>query len=131
MGAQVVILRDEREVLLVRHTYRPGWHFPGGGVEKNETTTTAVIREMHEEAGIKPCSPPELYGLYTNFVVFPSDHIALFIVRDWTQPKIPSPNHEIAEQRFFPVDALPEDTMNPVKRRLAEILNNAPRSELW
>lgn len=131
MGAQGVVFDDQDRVLLIRHTYRKGWFFPGGGVEKNEGARLAVQRELEEEAGVLCHSEPRLFGLYTNFKSLPSDHIALFLIDEWTQPDPPGPNREIAEHGFFALSDLPEGTVGPVLRRLAEIKGEASQSELW
>jgi len=131
MGAQGCILTEDDRVLLIRHTYRPGWHFPGGGVEKNETIMTALRREIDEEAGIRLEARPELFGIYANFEAFPSDHVALFLIRRWSQPVPPSPNREISQHGFFSRDDLPEDTHPAPRRRLAEIFDSAEKSDQW
>ncbi|MGI9522455.1 MAG: NUDIX domain-containing protein [Hyphomicrobiaceae bacterium] len=131
LGAQGMVIDRESRVLLVRHSYRPGWFFPGGGVEKGETLRTALKRELREEAGIELTAEPRLFGVYANFDVFPSDHVALFVIRDWQQRAVPRPNLEIAEQGFFDVSALPADTSEKVHRRLDEVLSAAPCTENW
>lgn len=118
-------------ILLVRHTYRQGWHFPGGGVEKNETLETALTRELCEEAGVIPDGSPRLFGIYANFSAFPSDHIALFVIDAWHQPQIPPANKEIAEQRFFSLSDFPDDTTRPVRRRVDEIFNKRTPDQMW
>lgn len=131
LGAQGLVLDEADRVLLIRHTYRPGWHFPGGGVERNETVRTALSRELVEETGVTMSGAPELLGLYSNFRAFPCDHIAVFVVRRWAQPVVPGPNREIAEQGFFARDDLPPGTIEPVKRRLAEVLDGVGRDDTW
>jgi ADP-ribose pyrophosphatase YjhB (NUDIX family) len=131
LGAQGLVVDADGRILLIRHTYRPGWHFPGGGVERGETVETALKRELAEEAGVIIMQRAELFGVYANARVFPGDHIALFIVRSWQQPARPEPNREIAEQGFFTRDAMP-DTLNAATgRRLLEVFDRQTRDEIW
>ena len=131
LGAQGIVVDAQDRVLLIKHTYRPGWHFPGGGVERNETTRQALVRELAEEAGVELLDEPELFGIYANFRAFPSDHIALFLVRGWCQPVAPRPNYEIAAHGFFARDELPADINLPTLRRLGEVFERAPRDAMW
>jgi len=131
LGAQGVVVGEDGRVLLVRHTYRPGWCFPGGGVEKNETVLTALKRELHEECGVVIDKTPDLFGVYSNHAMFPNDHVTLFVVRHWHRSHVPAPNNEIAAHDFFPVTPAPADCASATIRRLDEIFNGVPRSELW
>ena len=131
LGAQAVVFDPDGRVLLVRHGYRPGWHFPGGGVEWGETALAAITRELHEETGLEPVGPLDMHGLYANFGSFPGDHIALFVLRQWRRPVVPAPNFEITGSGFFPLSDLPGETVPGVRRRLAEIVNGEAKSEQW
>ena len=131
MGAQGIVLDPGNRVVLVRHTYRPGWHFPGGGVERNETVRETLARELQEEAGVLLDGRPDLFSIYANFRQFPSDHVALFVVRDWRQPVVAAPSREIAQVGLFDPAALPEGTVPPVRRRLTEVLEGRPPDEAW
>lgn len=131
LGVQGVVVRDGQEVLLVRHGYQPGWHFPGGGVEWRETMLAALAREVEEETGVIVKGTPALHGIFANFHTAPSDHIAVFMVREWEQPRMPPPRFEIMEQRFFPIKAPPADIARGTKRRLAEIFDAQPIGQHW
>jgi ADP-ribose pyrophosphatase YjhB (NUDIX family) len=129
LGAQGIVL-DGDSVLLIRHGYRPGWHFPGGGVDWGETAEAAMRREVFEEVGVI-VEAAAWHGFFANFATAPCDHIAVFVVRKWRQPAVPAPTREIAEQRFFPLDGLPEDIAGGARRRLSEITTGSPPSPLW
>jgi 8-oxo-dGTP pyrophosphatase MutT (NUDIX family) len=118
LGARVILLRGD-EVLLIRHTYRAGWYFPGGGVDKGETLEAAAGREAEEEAQATVKSL-ELLGVYTNFGEGKSDHVAVFVARDFELREF-VPNNEIAERCWFPLDELPDSLSAATRRRLEEL----------
>ena len=64
LGVRAIVL-DGDSVLLVRHTYRPGWFLPGGGVERGASAAAAVLRALPEEGGPVVVSS-QLTGLGLN-----------------------------------------------------------------
>jgi len=131
LGARGMVLDADNRVLLVRQTYIPGWVLPGGGVEFGETIELALHRELEEEAGVAAIEPLELFGIYSNHLVFPGDHVALFVVRRWQHVREFRANAEIAETGFFARSELPPATTAGTRRRLAEVLDGAARQSNW
>lgn len=129
LGARAIALDGQGRVLLVRHTYVGGWHLPGGGVDRGETSADALMRELKEEVCLVKSSPPELFGIYLRRAGRWSDHIALYVVRN-VEVNFRA-NHEIAEIRFAATDALPDGTSDGTRRRLAEFAGRAERATLW
>jgi 8-oxo-dGTP pyrophosphatase MutT (NUDIX family) len=131
LGVRGVVVDSAGRVLLLRHTYTPGWHFPGGGVEKGETCALALSRELQEEAGITAAPDAfELVSVHANHAFFPNDHVLVYWINSWTQGKA-SQRGEIAETGFFDPLAPPDAVSKGTKRRLDELFAGAPRSEHW
>jgi ADP-ribose pyrophosphatase YjhB (NUDIX family) len=77
IGVGGAVVRND-ELLLVRRASRHGrgnWQLPGGFIEPDETIEQAVIREVHEEAGVlaeveavlglrSRCDPENGNGIY-------------------------------------------------------------------
>ena len=129
VGARVILLR-ESEVLLIRHTYRDGWYLPGGGVDKGETLEAAARREAEEEA-MAAVEGVELLGMYSNFREGKSDHVAVFIAREFELREF-VPNNEIAAREWFPLEALPDGISPATASRLEELAAGGPlRAGAW
>jgi len=131
LGVRGAAIDGEGRVFLVRHTYTPGWHMPGGGVEVGETAIEALVREMREEAALAVAGTPDLHGVFFNGGVSRRDHVLVFVVREFQVLADKQPDREIAEAGFFPLDRLPEGTTRATSARLAEIVGGAPPAPLW
>lgn len=118
-------------VFLIRHTYVPGWHLPGGGVETGESLREALEKELTEEGNIRLTGEPQLFQIYFNRRMSNRDHVALFICRNFEQVSPKRPDHEIAESGFFLVNALPGGTTRATRERIEEVLNGKPASQDW
>lgn len=131
IGVRIIVRDEAGRVLLVRHTYAPGWHFPGGAVDKRETAADAAVRELREEALIEAITPPRLVGVYLSLTQKKSDHILFYEAGDWRPAAGKARLLEIAETGFFAIDALPEGTTGGTRRRLAELNGEAAQSTTW
>jgi 8-oxo-dGTP pyrophosphatase MutT (NUDIX family) len=131
LGVRGVVLDADGKVFLIHHTYVTGWHLPGGGVEAGETFLEALKRELMEEGMIELLAEPALHGLFFNSHVSRRDHVAVYVVREFRQNRLPQPNHEISACGFFAVDALPADTTEGTRRRIAEVVHGQKPIATW
>ncbi len=130
VGVRAVVTRDGT-VLLVRHSYVPGWHLPGGGVERGETVLEALTHELIEEANVFLEGEPRLFGVYSSEPHLRGDHVLLYVADAWRQDGPYKPGMEILEAAFFPLEDLPDGTTPGTRRRLAEVFGEAAQDDHW
>lgn len=128
-GVTGLVQDESGRFLLVRQRYTPGWHFPGGGVERGEPPAEAIVRELKEEVGLQTHAVPALHGLYTRTVGMTTNIVALYWV---PQARIAfQPNAEIAEICWADPKAPPGDATPATLRRFAELNGAAVPSPYW
>ncbi|MFI9726902.1 MULTISPECIES: NUDIX domain-containing protein [unclassified Streptomyces] len=72
VAAGVLLFDEQDRVLLVDPTYKAGWEFPGGVVERGEAPARAGMREVAEETGLR------------------LDDVPTLLVVDWEPPRPPA-----------------------------------------
>lgn len=132
LGVRIAVHdRPSNSVLLVRHTYVPGFQLPGGGVEAGETMHQAMERELLEEANVASLQAPRLVSMHYNRSVSRRDHVALFVTEHYVRHGPKQPDREIAEAGFFRIDDLPAETTDATRRRIVELFHGGDTSPYW
>lgn len=130
LGVRAACFDAEGRIFLVRHTYVPGWHMPGGGVEHYESAGDALVKELREEGNLEILGHPLLFHIYFNRSASKRDHVLFYRV-DVRQTGPRPPDREIRECGFFPLDALPEGVTQATFRRLAELRGEEAPAAIW
>lgn len=112
-----VVRNAAGEILLLERAgteYLPGYYdFPSGHVEYGESFTSALIRELAEEACVQATENDlKLLHINQNTLEHPYVNIIYEVLRWEGVPAIGEP-HKCTDMRFFAADAL------PAKRTLA------------
>ncbi|MDB4945619.1 MAG: ADP-ribose pyrophosphatase [Labilithrix sp.] len=106
--AAVARTRDGR-TLLIRRADTGTWGLPGGTLEWGETLTTALARELEEEAGVTSLELVRVLGAWSEPSRDPRFHAVTIGVEVLVDPpaKPPSNPLEIREARLFDAADLP------------------------
>lgn len=128
VGARALVIQND-QILLVKHTYMPGWCTIGGGVDAGESGLQALRRELKEEVGIDLQESPPILGFYYNYHQKRDDYVIVYICKKFSKKKVVS--REILEEEWFLFNELPHDISPGTKRRIEEYLGQRPPSDVW
>ena len=103
-NVRVVLMRDNR-VLLVKHAYAPWvWTLPGGSVEKNESDEDATKREIREETGFEITTLDGEVGIYDRQIYGMGDRVRVFFTTHFEGTMRLLPDAEILQRGSFHVE---------------------------
>lgn len=120
-GVRLMLIQND-SVLLVWHTYRSGWFFPGGGLKRGESFEAAARREAREEVGAS-LGDLHFWGLYSYLKGHKSDHVVYFLCEDFHLNG--QTDFEIDQCRFFPLTDLPPEISQGTKRIIREYIQGS------
>src|SRR5262249_28631780 len=122
-SANVIVVNDQGEILLIRRTDNENWAVPGGGMDLGESIIDTAIRETEEETGIT-CEITGLVGIYTN-----PRHVILYttdgevrqefsiVFTAWPVGGELRPSSESSEPQWVSPAAIPSLQMHPSMRQ--------------
>jgi 8-oxo-dGTP diphosphatase len=126
-AAVYLILRQQEQILLARRCntgYQDGnYSLVAGHVEEGERVTEALIRESQEEAGIT-LAPQDLEFVHLLHRHSEDELIYFdffFVAHRWTGEVTNCEPHRCDDLRWFPVAALPANTVSYVREVLAYV----------
>lgn len=128
VGVAILVLDDQKRLLLMKRSDSGCWGPPGGAVEPGEVVEDAAKRETLEETGLEICdmslfgvfSGPELYYKYPN-----EDEVynvtIVYLSCDWRGDV--SINNEHTDWKWFTVSEIPESISPPIKPVIEKFKN--------
>ncbi len=117
LGSQPIVQRADGRILLVRQTYGRGWATPGGFVDRGEHPVDGAVREVREEVGLEVIVTGEARTFFEIDRRLVQVMVPMAPVSEAAAEAVRPTSAEIADARWFRLDALPE-----MKPEVAEAL---------
>ncbi|HEX6686069.1 MAG TPA: NUDIX domain-containing protein [Candidatus Limnocylindrales bacterium] len=117
-SANVVVVNDSGEILMIRRSDNDNWALPGGAMDLGESLPAAAIRETVEETGVQ-VEITGLVGIYTD-----PRHVILYTSNNEVRQEFsvvftarplsgtPTPSDESREVRWIAPDHIPTLAMD-------------------
>ncbi|HZU68622.1 MAG TPA: NUDIX domain-containing protein [Ktedonobacteraceae bacterium] len=119
IGVFALIFNEQGHILLGHRRDTDWWNLPGGGMEIGETVDEALRREVQEETGLE-IEVEKLVGVYSK----PQKQEVVLAFRCHITGGTLQATEETSESRYFPPDALPENTLPKHRQRIEDALLN-------
>ncbi len=128
-GTTAVVLNEAGEVLLEKRADNGFWGLPGGSVDKGESVAEAIVREVREETGLD-VDVKRLIGVYSDprfysITRYPNGDVVQYVTACFECEARGGElrmSEESTDIGYFPVDALPEQTVLSHRIRLKDAL---------
>ena len=114
-----IVSNNERQVLLIKHRFRPGagWGIPGGFLEAGEQADSALRREFREEIGLEL----EQLRIFATRTFKRQNQIeVVFTANASGKPQPRSIEVELVD--WFSVDSLPDELPRDQKKLIESVL---------
>lgn len=110
LAADVLVINDDKVLLIDRKNEPLGWAIPGGFVDLYETMEQAALRELHEETGIEAnINDLHLLGIYSDPKRDTRGH-TVSAVYVYFSDKEAYAADDAKDAKYFHIDNLPENT---------------------
>lgn len=125
VGVRVAVFNKLEDVLLLKHSYRPDYYFPGGGLHKGERFEDGAVREVYEETSLKiNKNDLHLVGIYQYFDEGKNDVVAFFKVSyNGDIADIKKDDVEVDVLAWFNESNMPKDLSHGLLNRMDDIKN--------
>ena len=128
VSVHLMLLQDRQILLMCRKNtgFEDGnYCLPAGKLEQNESVAAAMCREAREELGIMICEDSLQTVQVMNRMGSDSNRIDYFFTaRSWDGAITNNEPHKCSDVRWFPLDALPDNTIPYIRAAIMHYLTD-------